>query len=1407
MQSQQLIQSLHAVRRQVRGLAVLRGVGLLLAAVVAIGMGVVLFDYLLNLPAWPRVILMSFAGVVILVAAARWVLRPARLPFGVADVADRLETVFPRFEDRLRSAVAFSTAEVPGSPLLKQRVIEQAGTMAAGVDFRRAVVARPAVLSILAGIAAMLTVLAVGYFATPTHASIALSRLISPFAEHAWPKKQRIDLIGEVPTRLPAGQRLELKMRLGHGDRSSLKAIVLSQLGDGAVQQQLMQRGPDGAYTAAVDTQAGDADGNLPLKLWIKSGDDEKQIPVVTVVRRLAIERVQAVLSPPPYVTGAAPQTLNLAAAPAVAGFGSNVKLLVSFNKPLVGDVRLEPVTEGAQPQAPPTGLTQQGEGAARALSFPATASLRFRLRGVDEDGFANAGVEEYELIVRPDQTPSIQIEHPRRNEERTAVAVVPLEAVAEDDYGLRDVTLVVERLADKKVWEIPLVADGKAASESVGFGRVDPTGAAASDRLRYRLAWAWELSQLPDAQLKSGDVLEFFLRATDNFYLDGKQHDPVQSGRLRVTIISQEELTARIMDDLRFARGQIGEVDKAQTRVRTETTELTGETKDKESLDLADRTAAERLANQQSTAASQAKQLAGRLATIRERLEQNRSERADLGDLARDVSDLLTRAAEGAMKDAAQQLNSANQQASAKQERNAALDRAQSAQAAANQQLQGAMDRLGDLGGLAQSIENVQRLLDEQRKLTEELAKIGRDNLGKKPEQMPAGERQKLNDLAARQAKLAGRTAAAIAEMQKQADAMVKTDPASSSAMKEAAAAGQQQQVSPNQQKAAQAARQNQQSSANSAQKQAELGLQQMLKNLRDAERRKLAELQKQLADLQKQIQNLIRRQAGHNLDNVALQGPDRFAAIDARLMGELLARAQRKPDALPPVPTAAQLSGGQEQTERNTRDIARAAEAMPNAGAEVASRLTRAAGRMERANVLIRQSDLPAAYDPPQVEALAALEEARRQVDELKKQVDAKIEKEKRELIRAAYTRIREAQVKVNEETTRIDGVATRDGRLKREELIRLGQLPGEQGKLADEIKSLEERLEALGSIVYVWANTDIARSMNQVKARLGDRRTDRPTQVEQARVVRQLEQMIESLQENPIDSQFAQDGGGAGGGQNESRPRLPAEAELRLLKGLQSAVNDATAEMNEAAPRDEAAVRALGGRQGEMRQLLAELLEKSSEGKIALGPEPDPRDKPPEDAGNDQPADDALMKDLLAGDAGNDADARQAQRVGHRMGRARQRLATDLDPGQTTQLIQKRILDDMDVLIEQSRRQQAQARNSDQQQGEQSEAQTKRQPRPGEQQAQADNQGGQQQQQQGTNPAEQSANAGGGGGRDREKAGDIKETLREWGGLSPRQRDAVIEGSSETVIEAYKRLVEDYYKSLATKATEKQ
>ncbi len=470
-----------------------------------------------------------------------------------------------------------------------------------------------------------------------------------------------------------------------------------------------------------------------------------------------------------------------------------------------------------------------------------------------------------------------------------------------------------------------------------------------------------------------------------------------------------------------------------------------------------------------------------------------------------------------------------------------------------------------------------------------------------------------------------------------------------------------------------------------------------------------------------------------------------------------------------------------------------------MPD-GAEPADHLTEAADKMERAIVSLRDNKLPDAYDPPQVEALAALDAAKKIIDQQKAAVDQKQQDQQKEAIRQVYVKLKADQERLNGETSRID-TAPRldDGSLHREDAVRLGQLPGEQGKLADRISKLDEDLSALGSIVYIWANKDIHRTMNEVKDDLGKPETGSATQIEQKRIVAQLDAMIRDLAVKPIESKFAQQGGGGGGGR--CSPGLPSEAELRLMKDLQVAVNDATKAIDAQPKKDQPKMMALGGRQGELRGLLEQLMSKASGGQMKLGPEPDNRDQLPEEARGEQVENQELDKTLLDDKPGAEVVQKDMNLVGDRMARVRQRLAINNDPGKITQVIEDRIVENMDDLIEMARKKEAQSTGKPDPNAKPQEAQ-KPKPDPGIKPENAQAKAGEKKGQSGAAPAANSNNGGPGAGS-ADTSADIRQKATEWGGITPRTRQAVIEGAGEQVIDKYKTLVDDYYRSLSTKA----
>ena len=65
--------------------------------------------------------------------------------------------------------------------------------------------------------------------------------------------------MGDVPSRVSVGQRVDVNIRLSKGDKASRKAVIFYQYGDengknfGPVEQEYMTRGDDGVYHASVD--------------------------------------------------------------------------------------------------------------------------------------------------------------------------------------------------------------------------------------------------------------------------------------------------------------------------------------------------------------------------------------------------------------------------------------------------------------------------------------------------------------------------------------------------------------------------------------------------------------------------------------------------------------------------------------------------------------------------------------------------------------------------------------------------------------------------------------------------------------------------------------------------------------------------------------------------------------------------------------------------------------------------------------------------------------------------------------------------------------------------------------------------------------------------------------------------
>jgi len=138
--------------------------------------------------------------------------------------------------------------------------------------------------------------------------------------------------------------------------------------------------------------------------------------------------------------------------------------------------------------------------------------------------------------------------------------------------------------------------------------------------------------------------------------------------------------------------------------------------------------------------------------------------------------------------------------------------------------------------------------------------------------------------------------------------------------------------------------------------------------------------------------------------------------------------------------------------------------------------------------------------------------------------------------------------------------------------------------------------------------------------------------------------------------------------------------------------------------------------------------------------------------------------------------------------RMGQSETRL-TQKDPGEVTQETQRRILTDLDVLIEFARQQQQSGGGQSQpQQG---------QPGEGRQYSQGNQNG----RNQGGNTAAGSSFLPGNNQQSARPGEDIRSRgPEEWGKLRPRERDLISHGANEEYLSSYKDMIERYYQALA-------
>jgi len=218
----------------------------------------------------------------------------------------------------------------------------------------------------------------------------------------------------------------------------------------------------------------------------------------------------------PPYYTGLPAQTLQGGNVDGIKG--STLRIEATGSKEIVKAKIL--LDEGREAPLKINGRKLQG-------SLVLLQSQRYQILAEDALGFRNNPIS-YEIRVRPDGFPSVEILRPAEDLEINGDESLSLEYSARDDFGIQEINLVI-RVGDRQE-RVPISKDG-------------------NRKLIVRERFNWELGRLG---LREGEEAAYHLEALDNDAISGPKLGTSRALRLRLKNLKGEhKKVAELIQDL----------------------------------------------------------------------------------------------------------------------------------------------------------------------------------------------------------------------------------------------------------------------------------------------------------------------------------------------------------------------------------------------------------------------------------------------------------------------------------------------------------------------------------------------------------------------------------------------------------------------------------------------------------------------------------------------------------------------------------------------------------------------------------------------------------------------------------------------------------------------------------------
>lgn len=505
----------------------------------------------------------------------RFLFLPLRQHLSSSFLASHIERRFPGVHNRILSAVEFLENRVDarvGSTELQRAVIDEALRDMSRVQSSDIVTFRPIRLVAIAGSVTffLATLVAILH---PAEAATSAQRLALPFSNIPWPRAVELQLVRAdltkfapedgKPLLIARGDTLELyvenkrgklpervwfEYRANEAEPASRESLRITSIRD-----------PQGqSHDAALLSWI--ASGG---SLWFRAtGGDDDVMPFhhVEVVPPPNLESLQVTLTPPAYLHRAQ-ETLPPGVGHAQGYVGTTIDISGTSDKPLQSAViRLG----NQQPISVQLDDEKKHFTAQFKITEPGSKSYWFEL--TDSQGFTDREPIRYELRGIADAVPDVSIELPIADVMLTPEATLPVQVLAKDDIGLREVRIVYQIGDEESLHTIPLFSD-KSEEKGAALNDVGPS----PDRPQQHLAdLNWKMS---DLNPQPGMRVVFRAEATDD-----NDIDPNHVGKSvprTITFASKEEKQREVATRVGNLLEDLTQATQLQQRTREQTQEL----------------------------------------------------------------------------------------------------------------------------------------------------------------------------------------------------------------------------------------------------------------------------------------------------------------------------------------------------------------------------------------------------------------------------------------------------------------------------------------------------------------------------------------------------------------------------------------------------------------------------------------------------------------------------------------------------------------------------------------------------------------------------------------------------------------------------------------------------------------